>query len=174
MTPFPNLYDVKIQNKLVVDAEIEDYDNFVNEIRNKGDDLSEDTSSHDIQRLYNLVCFNMIAKQEEESKKFAPERSWGKLKTALNIWFSKRTNEPRSTYYTIIVNDLLKPDSTLRKVISKALEIYRPIRQKEVKIKETRVRRIEDLEIPRSSLFFTEDYEEIEDLKKNAMIPFYI
>jgi len=168
------LHHVKIKNKLIVDAEIEDYDNFVKEIRERGEDLSEETSKNDIERMYNLLCFNIIAHQEEENKKFAPERSWGKLKTALNVWFAEKIQGKRSTYYTIIVNDLLKPDSVLRKVISKSLERYRPIRQEEVKKKESRARRTEDLEIPRPSLFYTEDYEEIKGLDKNSMTPFYI
>lgn len=168
------LYNVKIRNKLIVDAEIEDYDNFVKEIRDKGQDLSEDTSKNDIERMYNLLCFNIIARQEEENKKFAPERSWGKLKTALNIWFAEKIQEKRSAYYIIIANDFLKPDSVLRKVVAEALERYRPIRQEEVKKKESRARRTEDLEIPRPSLFYTEDYEEINALNKNSMVPFYI
>lgn len=168
------LYHVKIRNKLIVDAEIEDYDNFVKEIREKGEDLSEETSKNDIERMYNLLCFNIIAKQEEENKKFAPERSWGKLKTALNVWFAEKIQEKRATYYTIIVNDLLKPDSVLRKVISESLEKYRPIRQEEVKKKESRARTTGDLEIPRPSLSYTEDYEEIKGLNKNSMTPFYI
>jgi len=169
-----DLYHVKVKNKLIVDAEIEDYDNFVKEIRERGEDLSEETSKHDIERMYNLLCFNIIGKQEEENKKFAPERSWGKLKTALNVWFGEKIQERRSAYYTIIVNDFLKPDSILRKLIAEALEKYRPIRQEEVKKKESRARRTEDLEIPRPSLFFTEDYEEMGGLNKNSMNPFYI
>jgi type III restriction enzyme len=169
-----DLYHVKVKNKLIVDAEIEDYDNFVKEIRERGDDLSEETSKHDIERMYNLLCFNIIAKQEEENKKFAPERSWGKLKTALNVWFAEKIQERRSAYYTIIVNDFLKPDSILKKLIAEALEKYRPIRQEEVKKKASRARRTEELEIPRPSLFFTEDYEEIKNLNKNSMTPFYI
>jgi type III restriction enzyme len=164
----------KVENKLIVNAEIEDYDNFVKEIRDKGEDLNEETSKNDIERMYNLLCFNIIAKQEEENKKFAPERSWGKLKTALNVWFTEKLQEKRSAYYTIIVNDLLNQDSVLRKVIGKALEKYRPIRQDEVKKKELRARRTEELEIPRNTLFFTDDYEEIKCLNKNAMTPFYI
>ena len=168
------LESAKVKNKLIVDAEIEDYDNFVNEIIERGKDSSEETSKNDIERMYNLLCFNIIAKQEEKNKKFAPERSWGKLKTALDVWFAKKLHEKRIAYYTIIVNDLLKPGSILRRVISGSLEKYRPIKQEEVKKKELRVRRIEDLDIPRPFLFFTEDYEEIKDLSKNSMTPFYI
>jgi len=163
-----------VKNKLIVDAEIEDYDNFVQEIRNKGEDLSEQTSKNDIERMYNLLCFNIISKQEEENKKFAPERSWGKLKTALNLWFAERTQEERTKYYAFILNDLLKVDSILRNIISKSLEDYRPIRQEEVKKKESRARRIEELDIPRPILMYTEDYEEIKNLKKCAMLPFYL
>jgi len=168
------LYNVKVPIKLIVDAEIEDFDNFVKQIKERGGDLIGETSKNDIERMYNLLCFNIIAKQEEENKKFAPERSWGKLKTALNVWFAEKIQEKRIAYYTIIVNDLLKQDSILRKVIAESLEQYRPIRQEEVKKKESRARRIEDLEIPRLSLFYTEDYEEIKDLSKNSMTPFYI
>jgi len=168
------LYNIKVPIKLIVDAEIEDYDHFVKQIKERGGDLIGDTSKNDIERMYNLLCFNVIAKQEEENKKFAPERSWGKLKTALNVWFAEKVQEKRNAYYIIIVNDLLKQDSILRKVIAESLEKYRPIRQEEVKKKESRARRIEDLEIPRSSLFYTEDYEEIKNLSKNSMTPFYI
>ncbi len=166
--------NVRIKNKLIVDAKIEDYDNFVKEICNSGEDLSEETSKNDIERMYNLLCFNIISKQEEENKKFAPERSWGKLKTALNVWFSELLQEKREQYYIIIVNDLLKQDSVLRKVISIALEKYRPIRQDEVNRKESRATSIEDLEIPRPSLSYTEDNEKVQNLNKNAMDPFYI
>lgn len=168
------IYSTKIKNKLIVNAEIEDYDNFVKEIRDRGIDLSEETSKNDIERMYNLLCFNIISKQEEENKKFAPERSWGKLKTALNVWFDEKIHEKRTTYYTIIVNDILKQDGVLRVIISEALEKYRPIRQEEIKRKESRARRIEALEIPRLSLLYTEDYEEIKGLNKNSMTPFYI
>ncbi|OGU11947.1 MAG: hypothetical protein A2X63_02995 [Ignavibacteria bacterium GWA2_35_8] len=168
------IYNVKIKNKLIVDAEIEDYDNFVNLLRKSGKDLSEDTSSNDIERMYNLICFNIIAKQEEENGKFAPDRSWGKLKSALNVWFIENINEKRITMYTIMVNDLLKHDSVLSRVISQALEAYRPIRTEEVKIKESYSKQVLKLEIPRPSLYYTDEYEKIEGLKKNSMEPFYL
>lgn len=167
-----------IPNKLIVDAEIENYDDFVEEIKNKGEDLEKDISRNDLERTYNLLCFNIIDHQEEENKKFAPERSWGRLKTALNVWFQKRITPERYDYYRIIVKDLLKEDSVLRRVISKALEEHKPIRQGEVKEKEFRKEEPKTLEIPREQLFFTEDYEEILKLdnvkiSKCAMHPFY-
>jgi type III restriction enzyme len=166
----------KIENNLIVNAEIEDFDNFVEEIRHKGEDLSEESSRNDIERLYNLLCFEIIAKQSEESKKFAPERSWGKIKTALNVWASEVIKEKRVKYYTIIVKNLLKSEenSALRQVISTALERYRPIREEEIDKKSSRAKRVEKLDVPRKELDFTDDYEELEGLKRNAMEPFYI
>lgn len=173
---------VKISNNLIVNAEIENYDNFIEEIKAKGKDLSKDISRNDLERTYNLLCFNIISKQEEENKKFAPERSWGRLKTALNVWFQKRIAAKREIYYRIIVKDLLKEDSILKKLISQALEEHKPIREKEVKKKEKRKEKLITLEIPREKLFFTEDYEKISKinsgkdfkLSRNSMEPFYI
>lgn len=170
------LKEAKVKNDLIVNVEIEDFDNFVDEIRHKGEDLSEDTSKNDIERLYNLLCYNIVAKQTDEDKKFAPERSWGKVKTALNVWFAEVLKEKRSRYYVIIVNDLLKSEtgSVLRKLLSKSLSIYRPIREEEIDKKASRAKRIETLDIPRKELWFTEDYEEVQDVKRSALSPFYI
>ena len=177
----------EIPNKLIVDAEIEDYDNFVEEIKNKGEDLEKNISRNDLERTYNLLCFNIIAHQEEENKKFAPKRSWATLKRSLNVWFQKRVTPKREEYYRVIVKDLLKDDSILRQVISKALQEHKPIRAKEVKEKEAKKESHPQLEIPREILFFTDDYEEISELNqttldsgkviklsKNAMQPFYL
>lgn len=165
--------DVKVESSLIVDAEIENYDNFVEELRESTTELSNEVSRNDLERLYNLLCFNIISKQEDENKKFAPERSWGKLKTALNVYFSNLLDLAREDYYKVIVNDLLRPDSVLRPILGETLEKYRPIREKEVKEKAKRTRRTEVLEIPREYLFFTDLYEEMK-VKKSAMHPFYI
>lgn len=165
--------DVKVESSLIVDAEIENYDNFVEELRESTAELSNEISRNDLERLYNLLCFNIISKQEDENKKFAPERSWGKLKTALNVYFSNLLDLAREDYYKVIVNDLLRPDSVLRPILGETLEKYRPIREKEVKEKAKQTRRDEVLEIPREYLFFTDLYEEMK-VKKSAMQPFYI
>lgn len=168
-----NVDDVKVESSLIVDAEIENYDNFIEEIKKTTSELSNEISRNDLERLYNLLCFNIISKQEDENKKFAPERSWGKLKTALNVYFSNLLDLSREDYYKAIVNDLIRPDSKLRPILGKALEEYRPIREKEVRKKAERARRIETLEVPREYLFFTDLYEEMK-VKKSAMQPFYI
>lgn len=168
-----DITNVKVESSLIVDAEIENYDNFLEEIRKNTGELSNEISRNDLERLYNLLSFNIILKQEDESKKFAPERSWGKLKTALNVYFYKLLDLSRENYYKIIVNDLLRPDSILRPILGEALKKYRPIREKEIQKKAKRLRRIETLEVPRNILFYTDLYEEMKT-KKSAMNPFFI
>lgn len=162
-----------VTNGLIVGVEIDDYDNFTKELINEGGSHNQEMSQHDLERLYNLLCFKHISKQVDENKKFAPERSWGKLKTALNVWLLKTTEKSRQNMYMIVVNDLLSQTSVLAPIIGDALEKYRPIREKEVNKKSDRSKRIETIEIPRDTLFFTDQYEEMK-VKKSAMSPFYI
>lgn len=166
--------NLHIQNDLIVGAEIEDYDNFVHDLKNQGEDLSLDSSKNDLERLYNLICFNLIAQQEDENKKFAPERSWGKVKTAFNVYFANSLKMKREDYYKLIVKDLLRPDSQLKNILSKSLETYRPIREIEVKRKTQRSSTKLSVEIPPKNLFYTDDFIEIKKAKKSAMQPMYL
>lgn len=163
----------RVTNGLIVDVEIDDYDNFKQELLAEGSSYEQEMSQHDLERLYNLFCFNNIAKQIDEDKKFAPERSWGKLKTALNVWLLGLLKEQRLEIYHIVVGDFLKVNSVLSNVIGKALATYRPIREQEVNRKSDRSKRTEQIEIPRPSLFYTDQYEEMK-VKKSAMQPFFI
>ena len=163
----------KVTNGLIVGVEIDDYDNFTKEIFDEGGSHDQEMSRHDLERLYNLLCFKIIAKQTDENRKFAPERSWGKLKTALNIWLMEKLKASRMDAYKIIVNDLVSPAGALAPVIGDALLAYRPVREQEVNKKSARAKRIEQIEIPREALFFTDQYEALE-VKKSAMEPFWI
>lgn len=162
-----------VTNGLIVGVEIDDYDNFTKELIAEGGSHDQEMSQHDLERLYNLLCFKFISHQIDENKKFAPERSWGKLKTALNVWLLNITEQNRQSIYKLVVNDLLNQSSVLAPVIGTALEKYRLIREKEVNKKSERSKRTETIEIPRDSLFFTDQYEEMK-VKKSAMQPFYI
>jgi type III restriction enzyme len=168
-----DIKNVDINNTLIVDAEIENYDDFINEIKESASESSYEISRNDLGRVYNLLCFNAISKQESEDKKFAPERSWGKLKTALNVYFSGLLSIDREDYYKIIVNNLLRANSILKYIIGESLEKYRPIREKEVKKKAERLKRFDVLDIPRSEISYTDLFEEMK-VKKSAMQPFFI
>lgn len=163
----------KVTNGLIVGVEIDDYDNFTKELFAEGESHDQEMSRHDLERLYNLLCFKIIAKQVDENRKFAPERSWGKLKTALNIWLMKKLDVSRTDAYKIVVNDLLSPAGALAPVIGDALLAYRPVREQEVNKKSARAKRVEHIEIPREALFFTDQYESV-PVKKSAMEPFWI
>ena len=163
----------KVMNSLIVGVEIDDYDNFTKELFEDGGSHDQEMSRHDLERLYNLLCFKIIAKQVDENRKFAPERSWGKLKTALNIWLMKKLGASRIDAYKIIVSDLVSSASALAPIIGDALLAYRPIREQEVNKKAARTKRVEHIEIPRDALFFTDQYESL-NVKKSAMEPFWI
>lgn len=162
-----------VTNGLIVGVEIDDYDNFTKELFDEGGSHDQEMSRHDLERLYNLLCFKIIAKQTDENRKFAPERSWGKLKTALNIWLMEKLKASRVDAYKIIVNDLVSPAGALAPVIGDALLAYRPVREQEVNKKSARAKRVEQIEIPREALFFTDQYESL-PVKKSAMEPFWI
>jgi type III restriction enzyme len=163
----------RVTNDIIVGVEIDDYDNFTRELLSEGGSHNQEMSQSDIEKLYNLICFTIISKQTDEDKKFAPERSWGKLKTALNVWLLPMLGNDRLQAYKVILNDLLKEGSVLRPVIAEALSTYRPIRNLEINKKSERSKRIEKLELPRASLFFTDNYVEMKAIK-SAMEPFYI
>lgn len=163
----------KLTNGLIVGVEIDDYDNFTKELLNEGGSHDQEMSQNDIERLYNLICFKHIAGQTDENRKFAPERSWGKLKTALNVWLLNRLGATRGEGYKIILHDLLMSPSTLAPVISEALLKYRPIREQEVHKKSVRTKRTETIDIPRELLVYTDLFEKLA-VKKSALEPFYI
>ena len=162
----------KVTNGLIVGVEIDDYDNFTKELFEEGGSYDEEMSRHDLERLYNLLCFKIVAKQTDENRKFAPERSWGKLKTALNIYLMEKLKLSRADVYKVIVNDLVGEAGALAPVIGDALLAYRPIREQEVNKKAARAKRVEHIEVPREALFFTDQYEELA-VKKSAMEPFW-
>lgn len=163
----------QVKNGIIVGVEIDDYDNFTKELLAEGGSHDHDMSQYDIEKLYNLICFNVIGKQTDENKKFAPERSWGKLKTALNVWLLPMLGDDRVSTYKVILNDLVKESSVLKPIIGQALEIYRPIRDQEVSKKSARTKRTDIIDIPQESVHYTDNYQEMK-VKKSAMLPFYI
>ncbi len=160
-----------VNNQIVVDAEIESFDNFVHEIKEKGKNLDYHFSQLDVERLYNLLCFEELKKQGDDEAKYNPSRSWGQLKSALNVWFNTRFGFDMAIYYPVIVNELLKNSSVLKTAISKALKDFR--QKYEIEIKEKEEKDIFDLELPAKEASFTEDFEKIEGIQKNAYEEFY-
>jgi type III restriction enzyme len=161
----------QVENQILVDAEIESFDNFVDEIKEKGKNIEYHFSTLDIERLYNLLCFEELKKQEIEEAKYNPSRSWGQLKMALNVWFSTRFGFDRNVWYKVIVNELLNPNSELKKAIHKALVEFR--KTYNIEIKEKEEKDIFDLSIPEQEISFTDDFEVLSS-SKNVYENFYI
>lgn len=165
----------EITSDIITGVEIDDYDNFVAELTAEGSSQAQTVSLHDIERLYNLYCFKIVNEQTDERTKYAPARSWGPLKSALNVWFGNNTQLSRADYYKVIMSDLMNTDSVLLEVIRKALWDYRPFRTKEVakKAELNRERTVATIEIPVANDRFTDLCEEL-DVKRNAYDHFYI
>lgn len=164
-----------ITSDIITGVEIDDYDNFITELKAEGSSQAQTVSLHDIERLYNLYCFKIISEQTDERTKYAPARSWGPLKSALNVWFGNNTQLDRADYYKVIMSDLMSTDGVLLEVINKALWNYRPIRTKEVakKAEQNRERSVADIEVPAANDRFTDLHEE-SDVKRNVYDHFYI
>lgn len=161
----------RLTDDLIINAEVECFDTFLEEITKSGENFEYERTCHDIARLYNLVLFKVLNVQEEEKRKFAPERSWPKLKTAINVWL-KNYGMNSDDFYKIVFADLANSEhSVLAKVIGEALEKYWPIRQKEERTKAERIKKEIEFKIPESEAY-TDEYEEI-TAKKCIMQPAY-
>jgi type III restriction enzyme len=159
-----------IPNKIIVDANIDSFDGFMKQLKQRANETEFHFSQNDIEKLYNLLCFEELEKQENDSAKYNPSRSWSALKKALNVWFNKRLQIPREKFYLIIVNDLLKPDSFLKVVINEALSGFR--KEYEIKLKEKDGKELVSVTIPQNELSFTDDFEELK-VTKNVYDKFY-
>lgn len=166
-----DLTSTNVNNQIIVDAEIESFDNFIHEIKERGKNLDYHFSQLDVERLYNLLCFEELRKQGDEEAKFNPSRSWGQLKSAINVWFNTRLGFDRSVYYPIVVNELIKESGVLKISISKALKEFRE--KYEIEIREKEEKYIYDLELPEKEASFTEDFERVEGITKNVYEDFY-
>jgi type III restriction enzyme len=143
-----------VESSWITGIELDNYDDFRSEALDEGIAHAMHMSEHDIERLYNLLCFDFIAKQSDEVKKFAPERSWGKVKTALNVFFGTYTQLSRKEIYALIVRDMVSTDGVLRGILEESLKQYRPLRDKEVGEREARKKRTENLLVPAPVIYF--------------------
>ena len=164
----------EVELDLIVDQDIRDYDGFIQAIK-EADSLGQKMSRNDIEKLYKKLCIEILHKQEKETKFKNIARSYGKLKSAINVWFEKYVGiKDKNKYYPCVVNDLNRgANSILLPVINKALEEYVSVRSKEEEEKDKRKMNTRDILIPLSSVSYTSIYEEMQS-KKCALSPCYI
>lgn len=167
-----DLKQISVNNKIIVDAQINSFDNFVAEIKEKSKEVDYSFSQIDIERLYNLLCFEELKKQEIDEAKYNPSRSWGQLKASINVWFKTRFGEADDGWYKVIVNELLNPTRELKKAIHKALISFRETYN--ISIKEKIEKDIFELEIPEKENSFDDSFGEINTVNKNVYDNFYL
>lgn len=160
-----------VENSIVANAQIDSFDNFADEIKAKGKDVSYTFSDYDITRLYDWLCFKELKEQEDARAQYNPSRSWGALKKALNVYFQDVLQVP--DYYDVIVNELLKTpsESELKKAIYKALVDFRPIHDQIVEAKDEE--RLLRILVPNREISFTDDYEHLPEINRNAYDKFF-
>jgi len=157
-----------ITNKIIVDAEFEDFDQLFLDIHDKGTDLDFEVSHNDIEKTFNYFCYQLLKEQTDDDAKISNvSRSWAPFKSALRIWLKTAFGDNYQYYYKVFVFDILKGAlSKFRPAITKALKDYKPIIKEILK---DRQKKIEEKE----SLFFTfkdyysysDEYIEIEQKK---------
>ncbi|MCE8163951.1 MAG: DEAD/DEAH box helicase family protein [Candidatus Moeniiplasma glomeromycotorum] len=161
----------RVSNQIIVDAEVTSFDNFANEIKRKGQDFNYHFSRLEVEKLYNLLCFQELKNQGEEEAKYNSASSWSQLKSALNVWFEDSFGFNKATYYPIIVNQLSKKNDYLKSAINKALKEFR--KKYEIELKTRKEKEVFDLWLPEKQISFTADFEEIEGINKIAYEKFY-
>lgn len=120
-----------ITNQLIVNADIEVYDDFIKELSDAGY-LNHESSYNDVRKFYELLLYKELLNQEANSKFGNVSRSWRTLKNAFNVWLRPYIADDLKRY-AAISNDLNKnTSSVLKQVIEKALSKYKPIRKKEI------------------------------------------
>jgi type III restriction enzyme len=166
----------RMEKSIIRDVEIQDFDLFRKEYFKDAEVYQSEFSLYDVERIYNLLCYRIIATQDDERAKYAPERSWGKLKTALNVYFSQLAlyTEDREAMYHALVRDLLKEDTShLKLVIHTALVAYREVRNKEVGEKEQRKENQVTATVPPPEEWYPATYAEF-PAQKSAQYPCYL
>ncbi len=103
----------EVELDLIVDQDIRDYDGFIQAIK-KADSLGQKMSRNDIEKLYKKLCIEILHKQEKETKFKNIARSYGKLKSTINVWFEKYVSiKDKDKYYPCIMNDLNRGASSV-------------------------------------------------------------
>ena len=166
-----DLKKINVDSSIIIDAEIESFDRFIDELKAKSNDKNIELSQYNIEKLYNLLCFNFLKNQKDEQAKYNVARSWRTVKSSVNAWFTSRTGiEKPNDYYAIIVNDLIKDGGHFQKIIYNALLRFRNIvgNKTDYAIKDNEVK------IPIFDDSYNDDYEELPYNKKYALDKLYL
>lgn len=165
-----DLDDIEITAKILSNAVIDSYDNFIEELKNNSSELDINMSNINVERLYNWLCFEMLKNQKDEDAKYNVARSWRTVKSSITSWFESRTNiSDLNTIYRIIVKDLNKPNSIFKNIVYSSLIEFRNFVSNKTEFNVLK----KDFVIPQSENSYNDSYE-LYDTKKCAYDSFYI
>ena len=164
-------FDDEVDVSLIVDENITDYDGFIESIK-ESDSFGYKMSHNDVEKLYKKLCVEILRKQEDDAKFGNIARSYGKLKSAINVWFEKYVGmKDKKKYYPCVVNDLSRgANSMLLPVINEALKTYKVVREKEEEEKDKRRQDTKEVFVPPSSVSYTSAYEELQGSSKSVCL----
>lgn len=165
-----------VSNKIIVNAEYDDYDHLNYEFHNEGKDIDIEMSVNDVEKTFNFLCYQLLQEQENEDAKYTNiARSWSTLKSAIRIWFRKYLSEDTDYIYRVFINDILNnAKSKFRPAITMALINFKPIA---TQIIEDKKEKHEEKEAPiftiQEEYSYTEDFEEVPQ-NKCALDKYYL
>ena len=171
----------KLTNRIIVNAEIPDYDKLSLDSVIGGYDEEYEISRNDIERLFNYWCYKILTEQSDETAKISNvSRSWGPLKSALRVWFKSMLGIDTIDYYKVFLADINKEqNSVFRKTITYALKEYYPIRKEYIKNRKIKIEEKEKMKFDiKPEYRYTEDFhilsEDETTTKLSVVQPFYI
>lgn len=156
--------DFSLPNRIVANAEFEDFDQLAYDFVKKGDDVSLEMSTNDVEKTFNYLCYRLLKEQSDERARYSNiARSWSVLKSAVRVWMESVLGPDSDHYYRVFVKDIQKDAaSSFRPAITKALADFKPVREE---LLEERKKKIEAAQTHSFSILeeygYNEDYEEV-------------
>lgn len=153
----------KLNNSIIANAEFDDFEQLAYEFKRKGIDVDLRMSTNDVEKTFNYFCNRLLIEQDDEKARYSNvSRSWGKLKSAIRIWFNQILSKDSDYYYRVFLKDVQSPDSKFRPAITQALRDHKPIAEEFLKNKK---KKREAEEAPIFTILgqydFTDEYKEV-------------
>lgn len=160
----PNItYDI------VTNAQFSDFDKIGIDFAKLGSDFSVEMSKSDIEKTFNLACYDFLAEQTDNEAKIGNlARSWSPFKSSLRVWLKailpEYADNP-SKMYKVIIKDLAKGShSKLRPALTQALKDYYPVRQQILEQREETSQPKHEFRI-QEQYAYTDEYSEVPQKK---------
>ena len=153
----------KLNNSIIANAEFEDFEQLAYEFKRRGIDVDLRMSTNDVEKTFNYFCNRLLIEQDDERARYSNvSRSWGKLKSAIRIWFGEILSKDSDYFYRVFLKDIQSADSKFRPAITQALRDHKPIAEEFLKNKK---KKREEEEAPIFTILdqydFTDDYKEV-------------